>query len=280
MRTALITVAHGRHDHLRRQRDAVARLSRPADQHIVVAIDDPEIAGLVEPNTTVVSIGPGAAGLPLAAARNAGAYAARAGGAELLIFLDVDCLPAAGLVAAYAAAAGSESRDSLLCGPVAYLPPPPPDGYDLDQLDRYPFHPGRPAPAAGARQGGGDHRLFWSLSFAVTVPVWDRIGGFCERYTGYGAEDTDFAMLAQADGIDLTWVGGAAAYHQWHPTVSPPLPHLDDLIRNGRVFADRWGWWPMEGWFAQFLDLGLVRPGENGEGWIRTTGPTLAVSAS
>jgi len=280
MRTALITVAHGRHDHLRRQRDAIALLSRPADQHIVVAIDDPEIAGLVEPHTTVVSIGPGAAGLPLAAARNAGAYAARAGGAELLIFLDVDCLPAAGLVAAYAAAAGSESRDSLLCGPVAYLPPPPPDGYDLDQLDRYPFHPGRPAPAAGARKRGGDHRLFWSLSFAVTVPVWDRIGGFCERYTGYGAEDTDFAMLAQADGIDLTWVGGAAAYHQWHPTVSPPLPHLDDLIRNGRVFADRWGWWPMEGWLEVFSERGLIRWDADTSRYLRASSAAQADLAS
>ena len=59
MRTALITVAHGRHDHLRRQREAIARLSRPGDQHIVVAMDDPEIAGLVDAEDhRVVSIGP------------------------------------------------------------------------------------------------------------------------------------------------------------------------------------------------------------------------------
>jgi hypothetical protein len=279
VRTALITVAHGRHDHLQRQGEAIGRLSQPADQRIVVAIDDPEIAGLVEPQTTVVSIGPGSSGLPLAAARNAGAYAARAGGAELLIFLDVDCLPGVDLVKVYAEAA-TQVDDTLLCGPVAYLPPPPPPGYDLENLDRHPFHAGRPAPPAGVRQRGGDHRLFWSLSFAVTGSVWDEVGGFCERYQGYGAEDTDFAMLAQSRGVDLTWVGGAAAYHQWHPTSTPPLPHLDDLLRNGRLFAERWGWWPMEGWFDQFAALGLVRPDDDGEGWIRTSGPTLAVSAS
>ncbi|MFD0427690.1 glycosyltransferase family 2 protein [Streptomyces zhihengii] len=48
------------------------------------------------------------------------------------------------------------------------------------------------------------------------------MGGFCEQYTGYGGEDTDFAATATRSGVDLWWVGGAEAYHQHHPVHTPP----------------------------------------------------------
>ncbi|MEV8529436.1 DUF6381 family protein [Streptomyces sp. NPDC052000] len=79
----------------------------------------------------------------------------------------------------------------------------------------------------------GDPRLFWSLSFALTAATWERVGGLCEDYTGYGAEDTDFAARATSRGVGLWWVGGAPAYHQYHPTHSPPVQHLDDILRDG-----------------------------------------------
>ncbi len=272
MTTALITIAHGRHDHLRGQRRAAARLATTPDVTVVVAIDDPQLAGVVGEEVVVVPIAGHPDGLPLAAARNAGAETALAAGADLLVFLDVDCLPGPDLIDGYAAAARTAAGSTaLLCGPVAYLPPPPPGvGYDLDTLAAHPFHPARPAPADGRLETGGDHRLFWSLSFAVTAPTWARIGGFCTDYVGYGAEDTDFGLLAARSGVDLVWVGGAAAYHQWHSTSKPPVQHLDDILRNGRVFAERWGWWPMEGWLTEFAERGLVRADEQG-GWTAAT---------
>lgn len=277
MRTALITVAHQRHQHLARQQLMLQRSGRRPDHRIIVAIDDPDISPLVsEDNATVIEIPGAAGGLPVGAARNVGATAALAGGAELLVFLDVDCLPSPQLLSAYLAAASAEpSVDTLWCGPVAYLPPPPPAGYDLDQLGEHPFHPARPAPPPGTVQHGGDHRLFWSLSFAVTAPVWQRLGGFCERYQGYGAEDTDLGVTAASKGIGVSWVGGADAFHQWHPAGSPPLRHLDDILRNGAVFAERWGWWPMQGWLDQFAELGLVRRDDRG-GWQRVAAASQA----
>jgi hypothetical protein len=108
-------------------------------------------------------------------------------GAELLIFLDVDCLPDEGLVTAYREATQDPATAaSLLCGPVAYLPPPGHEGYDLQRLAEFTPHPGRPAPAPGEQQTDGDPRLFWSLSFALTATTWRRIGGFDEEFVGYG----------------------------------------------------------------------------------------------
>lgn len=260
MRSALVTVAHGRHDHLERQHAMLVRSSLAVSDYVVVALDDPVLAATwsARPDVHMVTHRAGRHGLPIAAARNHGAAEAVRRGAELIVFLDVDCLPGAELVERYRQAA-RRCPSSLLCGPVAYLPQPGATGYDLDGLDRYAFHPARPAPLPGTNQTDGDPRLFWSLSFAVTTATWERIGGFCPDYEGYGAEDTDFAYLARDAGIAVTWVGGAAAYHQWHPTQTPPVGHLDDIVRNAAIFADRWGWWPMEGWLGAFADQGLVR---------------------
>ena len=274
MRTAVVTIAHGRHAHWRRQRAGLAAGLRPmlADRHVLVAIADPDLPGdAAAPALRTMHLGGDPDRLPLAQARNVGAAAAIDDGAELLIFLDVDCIPGAWLVSGYrAAAAAPETRGHLLCGPVTYLEPPGPDGYDLAELPALDApHPARPAPPPGRTVTGGSHELFWSLSFALDAATWHRIGGFDERYDGYGGEDTDFGQRARNAGVDLAWVGDARAFHQYHPVQDPPVAHLDDILRNGSIFAERWGWWPMRGWIDAFIERGLVAP--DGSGGYRRT---------
>ena len=127
----------------------------------------------------------------------------------------------------------------------------------------------RPSPAPGTRWVGGSPDHFWSLSFAVHATAWTAVGGFCERYAGYGAEDTDLAHAWQRSGRPLGWVGDARTYHQHHPTHDPPVQHLEDILRNGAIFAERWGRWPMGGWLAEFQAQGLVERTPDG-GWVRT----------
>ena len=149
---------------------------------------------------------------------------------------------------------------TIWSGPVTYLDPPPAGGYDLTSLaDLDAPHAARPAPAAGERLTDADPDLFWSLSFACSAEAWRRTGGFCEDYVGYGGEDTDFARIALAAGLDLGWVGAARAYHQWHPVSRPPVEHVDDIVRNAEIFRRRWGSSPMLGWLQAFEERGLVR---------------------
>lgn len=264
MRTAIVTIAHGRHDHWLMQRAALARTDVEFDEQVVVAIADRGFENVArsvtDRPTRLIHLDALADGLPLAAARNAGARAALEAGSDLLVFLDVDCLPAPGLVGGYRdAAMATGTRGALLCGPVTYLPPPGPAGYDLASLDAYDSpHPARPAPRRGETVLGGPHELFWSLSFAVDAPTWSKIGGFCEDYVGYGGEDTDFGQCARASGVPLAWVGDARAYHQHHPTTDPPVQHLDAILRNAAIFESRWGWWPMQGWLDGFGRAGLI----------------------
>src|SRR6185503_8229239 len=240
MRSAVITTVHGRTKHLCRQLRGISNSAKPPDMHVVVAIDDPAVTDVVATNGTAAQVvhcrnGPGP--LSVAWARNTGALAALNAGAELLTFLDVDCIPGRNMLGRYhEAAVDPKHRGALLCGPVTYLPPP------LDTGVGYPPaietminpHPARPAPRDGEVIASTDYELFWSLSFAVTAETWHRIGGFCTHYRGYGAEDTDFAQTAAAAGVSLRWVGGAHAFHQFHPVSDPPVEHLTDIVANAR----------------------------------------------
>ena len=271
MRTAVITIVAGRHDHLVRQR---AALDGP-EHHVVVAMGEGEAERcrrLVGDTSDVIGVETPPDGLPLARARNAGARRALDAGAELLVFLDVDCIPGAGAPAALRG--GGRQRTPRCCAvPSPTFRPLRPTAIrprDLHALAAP--HPARPVPPEDEVQHGGDHALFWTLSFAVTATTWRRVGGFCEDYVGYGGEDTDFGQLAARAGVDLGWVGGAWAYHQHHATETPPVRHLADILRNAALFHRRWGWWPMGGWLAAFAERGLVRHDTVSDRWVSARG--------
>lgn len=261
----LTTASAARLEHLERQQRFLAREAAP---HLRViawldAAPPPELPGAI-----VVHVPPGEHGLRVGAGRNAAAAAALEAGAQLLVLLDVDCLPGPDLLRRYREASAAHPS-ALLCGPVTYLP----EGLRPERTDALGAltapHPARPHPADDAIEPAGDdeYDLFWSLSFALTREAWLRLGGFSPDYEGYGAEDTDYAARARARAVPLLWVGGAHAYHQWHPTQSPPVQHVDDILRNGAVFAARWGRWPMLGWLEAFERMGVVE--RSADGWRR-----------
>jgi GT2 family glycosyltransferase len=274
VKIAVVTALRGRTSHLRNQLKGLSRSVIRADRHVLVAIDDDDVERVVssgDATTRVLPFHTTGGRLPIAAARNFGARAAIDDGAELLVFLDVDCIPAPGMIGGYLDAAEHPDHCSaLLCGPVTYLPAAGPGGYDLASLqDRTDPHPARPAPRPGDVLAATDYELFWSLSFALTVPVWDRIGGFCTEYGGYGGEDTDYGQKAAARGVTMRWVGAAHAFHQHHPVSDPPVEHLHDIVVNAVLFHQRWGWWPMRGWLEAFEARGLLDFDPDGRPMVR-----------
>ena len=269
--TAVVTVCTpDRIEHLRSQRRALA-VHLPDAQHIVVLPARPgseELAAeLVTDGAVPVEV-PAGPDLPVARCRNLGGDRA-AELAELIIFLDVDCLPGPDLRTRYC----ELPPNAVGLGPVTYLP----ESAGAPHPDELPGHtdphPARPFPEQGLRQLEPDEfGMFWSLSFAVHAELWKRLrlefGAFDEVYTGYGAEDTDFGRRLLYRRVPVVLVAGAHVYHQWHPVSDPPVEHLGDLLRNGAHFAERWGEWPAPGWFAEFERRGLVR--REGDGWVAT----------
>lgn len=286
-RIAVVTIVHGRHDHLRRQLESLGRQIRRPDLHVVVAMDDPQIEDVVREtsgpwHTEVVHVPRRDGHLPLASARNAGARVARDRDAWALVFLDVDCLASPHLMERYAAVLADVERrnpaapqrgPTVVSGEVTYLPGSvegqDPAGLDLDDIASP--HPARPV-LAPEEVSEGDLLLFWSLSFAITVHDWEKLGGFDEDYVGYGAEDTDFGQRVRAVGGRLLWVGGARAYHQYHPPSRQSPGQLAEIVDNANRFARRWGWWPMEGWLTELEEQGLVTRQHDGSWALARTG--------
>ncbi|MDQ2755450.1 MAG: galactosyltransferase-related protein [Actinomycetota bacterium] len=276
---AVLTIARGRHDHLASQVRALGSSDLRPDLYVVAAMDDPQIREVVRAtdpaagHTVVVDVPADPTRLPLAAARNAATAAAQSAGADVLVVLDVDCLPAPDLVRTYRdalATVDAPDAPAVVSGPVHYLAPRPPGGYTGVDLAASVPHPARPAVAPGGPVRADDVLLFWSLSFAMTTTGWERVGGFDPGYTGYGGEDTDFAMLLQQAGGALWWVADGAAYHQHHAVESPPVRHLADIVRNSNRFEGRWGFYPMAGWLDAFAEAGLVRRAGTPARWTLT----------
>ncbi|KNY20712.1 sugar transferase [Methylobacterium sp. ARG-1] len=253
----MLTLVRGRAASLRNLMHGLARQSaRPGE--LVIAWMQPEpAADLPDPGCPVRHVHVPGEPMPLAAARN---RAAEAAAGDLLIFLDVDCIPASGLVGAYAAA----GAEGLLLGEVLYLPPeagPALDALALDDaaLDRLGRpHPARPpVPETGLRREPDPGQL-WGLSFALPARAWRAVGGMDEGFTGYGGEETDFAARLAATGLPTDWVAGARAYHQHHPVHVPPLQHFAPILANAARFRARHGRWCMTYWLDQFRAAGLI----------------------
>ena len=269
---ALVTLAAARHDHLRRQREWIARLDPAPDLHVVVSMGDPDIAAVLDaapPGPTSLVELPAGESLPLAAARNTGVAEAERLGATAVALLDVDCLPEADYVADTRRALElleAATGPSVLTGRVRYLPEGIADDEHVpERLEALGAdHPARTLPERH-RLSPADPELLWSLNLALTVDDWHRIGGFDERYTGYGGEDTDFGQRLRTAGGMLWWFGGAGVLHQHHPVSSPPVEHAAAIARNANLFRSLWGFDPMAGWLADLERLGRLRRDDSGE---------------
>ncbi|KKB61834.1 hypothetical protein WM40_20715 [Robbsia andropogonis] len=250
---SVLTLVHGRPRHLDNVLAGLENSAVKPDEVIVVHMNEK-----AQPRKSrcfpIVSLEVSGEGtLPLAAARNIAASSATY---PERIFLDVDCIPNAELVGRYVKAM-RDAPGALYQGEVRYLPA------HVDASTATVAHLQSVAcehPLHAFRTGGGEmpYALFWSLNFACTKTVFDKIGGFDLRYRGYGGEDTDFSYRARQQGVALV-SSPALAFHQYHRTYDPPLNHLVDIVNNAEVFRRIWGVWPMRGWLDAFEERGYIR---------------------
>lgn len=252
----VVTIAHGRRQHLDAQASSIAAQTRRPDRYVVVDMGGADPTATVRrhiADATVVEDHCSPEHLALARARNVGYAAADT---DITIFLDVDCVATPTLIHDYLQ--GVEHRPGIHAGPVGYLPPGGHDLTDIAAISDVANHQlGRPQPGQQPCRAPS-HEMFWSLSFAIDRASWERTGGFDERFIGYGGEDTDFARTAVDRHIAIWFCGTAQAFHQYHPTTAPPVQHLEAICRNATTYYAKWGEWPMSGWLEAFADASLI----------------------
>ncbi|MCJ2043083.1 galactosyltransferase-related protein [Methylobacterium sp. J-078] len=251
---SVVTLAKGRPAHLRNVLLGLERQSQAPAEFIVAVMQDAPY-DLPEVGLPVRQILVPGSELPLAAARNRGVAAATG---DVVVFLDVDCIPAPDLVADYAR--GLAELDGLLMGEVLHLPERATAGaWTCESFAAVAErHSDRRGPPAAGLEICHDYRCFWSLNFAIRRATFLATGGFDERYTGYGGEDTDFGKILDQAGIPIAWMKGGLAYHQYHPHHMPPVHHLDSVVRNAELFEAKWGYRTMGHWLYAFKAMGLI----------------------
>ena len=253
---SVLTLTRNRTQHLENLLKGLSLASRLPNECIVIHMNEPtQPVGRWPFVCEHYSYKNTAVELPLAAARNT---AARLATGDILLFLDVDCIPASEMVAEYEKAC-SQFPQAIAMGNVHYLP----KKIAADWTENSLLAQGAPnlkrnitntTPLAKESNYG----LFWSLSFSLHRTVFDQLGGFSECYSGYGAEDTDFAWKARVQGITLRWVPQAIAFHQFHTGTVPPWQHFRSIVHNANVFYEHWGEWPMSGWLSIFAEKGYL----------------------
>ena len=251
---SVVTLAKGRPAHLQNLVLGLCRQEQSPAELIVAVMQDQEYELPAAPFPIRQIVIPGAA-LPLAAARNA---AARAATGDMLVFLDMDCIPAPALVADYAD--GLAGLDGLLMGEVLYLPGgATAAGWSCEDFPAVAVrHSDRRGPPPAGIETCNDYRCFWSLNFAMRRATFLAAGGFDERYIGYGGEDTDFGKVLDRNRIPIAWMKGGLAYHQYHRHHMPPIHHLDSVVRNAQLFETKWGYRTMGHWLHAFRLMGLI----------------------
>ncbi|MCE7065162.1 glycosyltransferase family 2 protein [Dyadobacter sp. CY326] len=187
--------------------------------------------------------------LPLAAARNTGIAAAKT---DNVILIDVDCIVSPTLFANMLTALEVEN---IITAYPLYLPVLPDTGNYDELKNKAVTHPGRERIPVGEPV---EHLLFWSLIFAIQKQTFEKIGGFDESFIGYGAEDTDFAMMFHKADIKLIFVHDHVL-HQYHDKHDPPVNHFHSIIENAMRYREKWNVLPMQRWLKAFEEMGLIK---------------------
>ena len=268
MNVSVCTLAHGRQAHLTNLIFGLNRSRRPP-RELVIGVMQERRYDVPATSFPIHQIMLAGNDICLAEARNRAAEMAQG---ELLVFLDVDCIPSVGLIDDYSNAAAL--HDGVFMGEVGYLPQGATDtGIDYDRFENEAvLHSERAGPPIEQVGACGDYRCFWSLNFALRKDTFDALGGFDPQYVGYGGEDTDFGRKIAEEEVPLWWTRGAKAYHQYHPHHMPPVHHIDSVIRNSSLFARKWGEPTMQHWLRAFRLMGLIARDEQGE-WVKLRDP-------
>ena len=245
---SIVTIVKGRRKQLANLLDSVkASTILPYDIQIV-CMDN--LDGITSPDGLNISIQlvSDPHKLPLAAARNMGISATKTNN---IVFIDVDCLVSPSLFTNMLMAL---QTDNIIAAYPLYLPIVPENGNYSELKHKAVLHPSRELIPVGQSV---EHLQFWSLIFAIQKQTFEKIGGFDESFTGYGAEDTDFAMMFHKAGIKQIFVRDYVL-HQYHDKHDPPLNYFDSIIKNATRYQQKWGVLPMMRWLKAFKNLGLI----------------------
>ncbi|USQ79976.1 hypothetical protein [Ornithinimicrobium faecis] len=284
LRTALITTVRRQHDEVLDQVSGFSLGAEVPEFHVVVALADRTVSQGQLPitsdrwTTLIAGLPTVRQQLPTARGLQLGVERAVEAGAELLVLIDVTCIPGPRFLEQlhdHLATAdqegptpsGSTPSGPTPAGPTLWAPmvqrlrPAPPEGYEFTRLEewvraaeRHPVLPLRPELGDAVV----DPDQFSSPVLAISTADLESVGGLCPDYVGGLGHDTDLAAAVTDAGGSVRLVPGATAYRQHQDTDEPDEAHLASATTDAQLFRERWGRWPQAPWLTELTEAGLV----------------------
>ncbi|WP_378187492.1 glycosyltransferase family 2 protein [Aquimarina sp. W85] len=250
---SLITIYQNQKKDLKNLLDAIEHGNEHPDEVIIVCMKcDLDILNEYSFDIRCISYNyKHTGGVPISEARNLGVKSASF---ENLIFLNINCIPDSNFV-------GSMIRHALLyegliMGTPKYVNQKMDGDISLERLAAASvFHPQRPEVYDIKQEF--NYQLFWSLCFTISKTQYTILNGFDTRFSGYGAEDLDFAFKARELNCPF-YINDAIVYHQQYAFYSLPLNNFEYVIKNSDLFYEKWGEWPMDSTLEKFTQLELI----------------------
>lgn len=223
LQAAVVIPVYNRPDLLARTLAGLERSSRPVP--VVVADDGSEtdIARVVDSAPMdVMLVRQERRGWGAGRARNLGA--SHAADADVLIFLDADCIPHRDLVSNHLAWHAADDR-LVTVGGRAHIragdvPPAEIGSIDLETrieegfTGKADFRRVLERRSSGLRVGDEAFRTFVSSNVAVRRDMFEAVGGFDERFRRWGGEDTELGWRLWQEGAFFVSTPEALIYHQ------------------------------------------------------------------
>lgn len=93
---------------------------------------------------------------------------------------------------------------------------------------------------ASPRLNGVKHD-FWGAFFCFPKSVYEKVGGFDERFEVGFYEDDDMIMRLKQTGIEMSGIEKVNAIHLGGRTMSR-IPHIEEIaMENRKKFKEKWG---------------------------------------
>ena len=100
------------------------------------------------------------------------------------------------------------------------------------------FQPQRAAGAPPNREGQGEFVVYAGGLFLLRREVFEQVGGFDERFLGWGGEDDAMTMRLMATGRPWVIQEGSPALHLWHPRSLATTFQQPHYAANCALLAD------------------------------------------
>jgi GT2 family glycosyltransferase len=100
------------------------------------------------------------------------------------------------------------------------------------------FTPPRPAGTPPSREAKNEYVVFAGGLFVIQRDVYLRIGGFDERFRGWGGEDDAMSVKLRRAQIPMAEIDKEPALHLWHPRSRETTLGQPHYEVNARLLAD------------------------------------------